>query len=92
MNDAAFIFGVLSLIALALLYLMFTHEQAIVGVAAGGIDFVLWGVIAGWWLDMQTNIPGVAFFFYGLSIVCLIFLMYGGFQMMRARRSNEVAG
>ena len=88
MTDAGLIFAMLCLIGIFLMWIMLTSDNAVTGLIAGISGMVTWWATAGWFLNLQTDIPGIAWIFYGLGGVCLIIVLFGAFRIIISRRGE----
>ena len=89
MNDAAMYMALLVLMGLIFLILSLLSNNLVLGVSSGVISIVTWYAAAGWWLDLQTNIPGIADLFYGIGTVNLIFVAYGTGKTLLNKKEDD---
>lgn len=74
-QDLQFI-GLLA-VGLFLLYSSFTARERLMGLISTALGMVTWWALAGWWLVMETQIPALAWLYFGVGMSCLLLLLYG---------------
>lgn len=67
----------LLVLGLFLLYTSFFSEERLMGVIGSSLGIVTWWALGGFWLNLQTDFPGIAWLFYAVGMCCFLVLIYG---------------
>lgn len=74
-QDVIFL-GLLAL-GLFMLYVSFFSKERLMGLAGSVLGMVVWWALGGYWLNMLTDFPDIAFIFFACGMVCFLILVYG---------------
>jgi len=85
MTDAAMALLIFILMGLIFMLINWLVDNPVIGVSSGIIAVVVRFMTGGWWLSMETAIPGIAILFWGIGVVNLITTANGDIRLLMGR-------
>ena len=84
------IFAILVLMGLIFIIVSFFSKNLVIGITSAMTSIIVWYATGGWWLYMETEIPDIAWVFYGIGTISLMMLGYATIKILRPKHDEAI--